>query len=78
MTIRKLTIASLKMFVRNKQSLFFTLFMPFLFIGIFGVIGFDKPQSIDLGIVTQSPSPSTQTFLNSLGNISAFNGCVLV
>lgn len=72
MTIRKLTIASLKMFVRNKQSLFFTLFMPFIFIGIFGLIGFDKPQTIDLGLVTNTPSVSTKTFLDSLGNISAF------
>jgi ABC-2 type transport system permease protein len=73
MTTRKLTLATLKMFVRNKQSLFFTLFMPFIFIGIFGLIGFDKPQTIDLGIVTSSPSASTQTFVDSLGNISAFH-----
>ncbi len=72
MTIRKLTIASLKMFVRNKQALFFTIFMPFIFIGIFGLIGFDKPQTIDLGIVTQNPSPATQSFVESLNDISVF------
>ena len=40
MTTWKLTISTLKMFVRNRQSLFFTLIMPFIFIGIFGLIGF--------------------------------------
>lgn len=73
MTIKKLTISSLKMFVRNKQALFFTIFMPFLFIGIFGLIGFDKPQTIDIGIVTSKPSPATQTFVESLEKISAFH-----
>lgn len=73
MTIRKLTFATLKMFVRNKQSLFFTLFMPFIFIGIFGLIGFDKPQTIDLGIVANQPAPATQQFLDSLKEISAFH-----
>ncbi|MEK7570374.1 MAG: ABC transporter permease [Patescibacteria group bacterium] len=72
MTIRKLTAASLKMFIRNKQALFFTLFMPFIFIGIFGLIGFDKQQTIDLGIVTSHPSPTTQAFVDALGKVSIF------
>ena len=73
MTIKKLTISSLKMFVRNKQALFFTLFMPFIFIGIFGLVGFDKPQTIDIGVVTNAPSPATKTFVEALGKISAFH-----
>ncbi len=72
MTIRTLTVASLKMFLRNKQSLFFTLFMPFIFIGIFGLIGFDKPQKIDLGIVTDQPSAATTKFLDTLNTIETF------
>ncbi len=73
MTIRTLTAASLKMFVRNKQALFFTLFMPFIFIGIFGLIGFDKPQQIDLGIVTDKPAAATAAFVESINNIEAFH-----
>ncbi len=72
-TVFTLTLSTLKMFVRNKQSLFFTLFMPFIFIGIFGLIGFDKPQKIDLGVVTGNPSAATKSFVDSLGNISAFH-----
>lgn len=69
MTTRKLTIASIKMLVRNKQALFFSLFMPFIFIGIFGLIGFDKTPAIDLGIVTSQPTPSTIQFIDSLDKI---------
>ncbi len=69
MTTRKLTWASIKMLVRNKQALFFTLVMPFIFIGIFGLIGFDKTPTIDLGVVTVKPTPSTAQFIDSLGKI---------
>ena len=35
-TIYKLTIASIKMFLRSRQALFFSLFMPFVIMFIFG------------------------------------------
>ncbi|HVZ76200.1 MAG TPA: ABC transporter permease [Candidatus Paceibacterota bacterium] len=65
-TIYKLTIASLKMFVRSRQALFFTLFMPFIIMLVFGYIGFDKPQLSDVGIVTHSPAASTQQFIDQV------------
>lgn len=70
MTTRKLTIAALKMLIRNRQALFFTLIMPFIFIGIFGLIGFDKAPVIDLGVVTSHPSAPTVQFVDSLKKIS--------
>jgi hypothetical protein len=51
-TTYKLTIASIKMFLRSRQALFFTLFMPFMIMLIFGYIGFDKPPVVDVGLVT--------------------------
>lgn len=73
MTIRALTIAALKMLVRNRQALFFTLVMPFIFIGIFGLIGFDKPATIDLGIVTSKPTAATTQFIGTLEKIDALH-----
>lgn len=72
-TTPKLTVAAIKMFVRNRQALFFTLIMPFIFIGIFGLIGFDKPQQIDLGIVKNNPSAATEGFLASLDKIDVLH-----
>lgn len=73
MTTRKLTIAAMKMFVRNRQALFFTLFMPFIFIGIFGLIGFDRVPKIEIGVVTQQPDQPTKQFISSLEKVEAFD-----
>lgn len=72
-TILKLTSSSIKMFLRNRQSLFFTLFMPTVIMTIFGVIGFDKVPQIEIGIVANSPTPATQQFLDQLKQVSAFD-----
>lgn len=71
-TIYKLTIASIKMFVRSRQALFFTLFMPLMIMLIFGYIGFDKPTSIDVGLVTHSPNQSTAQFIDSVKKLPTF------
>lgn len=67
-----LTIAAMKMFVRNRQALFFTLFMPLVIMLIFGAIGFDRVPKIDLGVVTANPTPATQQFIDQLKGVSAF------
>lgn len=72
-TLRVLTIASIKMFLRNKQALFFTLFMPIIIMTIFGLIGFDRPQTIAVGVVTTNPTESTKEFVGTLSDIDAFN-----
>jgi ABC-2 type transport system permease protein len=71
-TIYKLTIASIKMFVRSRQALFFTLFMPLMIMLIFGYIGFDKPTSIDVGLVTHSPNPATAQFIAEVKKLPTF------
>lgn len=73
MTTRTLTLSAIKMFVRNKQALFFTLIMPFIFIGIFGLIGFDRAPKIDVGVVTNQPDEPTKQFIESLSQVSVFS-----
>lgn len=67
-----LTRSSMKMFLRNKQALFFTLFIPIVIMTIFGLIGFDTVPKINVGIVTATPQQSTTAFIEDLKNISAF------
>lgn len=50
-TLYKLTIANIKMYFRNKQALFFTLFFPFTVIAIFGVLDFAKFSTSKIGMV---------------------------
>ncbi|MBI4426542.1 MAG: ABC transporter permease [Candidatus Kerfeldbacteria bacterium] len=72
-TTVKLTSSSIKMFVRNRQAVFFTLFVPIIIMTIFGLIGFDSVAKIDVGLVTGTPSPPTQQFVDRLQGISAFD-----
>ncbi len=72
-TTFKLTIAALKMFLRSRQALFFTLFMPFFIMIIFGYIGFDKPQKIDVGLVVQNPTEQTQKFIDQIKEFQTFS-----
>ncbi len=71
-TTATLTQSTLKMFFRNRQALFFTLIMPFIFIGIFGLIGFDKVPKINVGIVANHPDQPTEAFIQTLGKFDAF------
>lgn len=68
-TILTLTKATMKMLVRNRQALFFTLFTPLLIMTILGLIGFDKAPSYDIGVASINPQPTTQQFI---GQIKAF------
>lgn len=72
-TTFKLTVAALKMFLRSRQALFFTLFMPFFIMIIFGYIGFDKPQKIDVGLVVSNPTAQTQQFIDQIKKFETFN-----
>ena len=71
-TAYKLTIASIKMFIRNRQALFFTLFFPFMIMIIFGYIGFDKPPKIDVGLVTHNTTPATEAFVSKIKEFPTF------
>ena len=66
-----LTIASLKMFVRNRQALFFSLFMPLMILLIFGSMNFDKPSQMHIGLVTHDPTAATAQFLQGIRAVEA-------
>ena len=61
------------MFLRNRQALFFTLFMPLFIMLIFGYIGFDKPQKIDVGLVIEQPNEQTTQFVEVVRQFPTFN-----
>lgn len=60
------------MFVRNKQAIFFTFFMPLVFMMVFGLIGSDKIAKVDIGVVANSPSESNQQFIDTIKKIPTF------
>ena len=71
-TFLALLKASVVMFVRNKQALFFSFFMPVVIMGIFGLVGFDKTQQYDVGIVVNAPAPQTAAYIEQLKSFGLF------
>jgi ABC-2 type transport system permease protein len=64
-----LTIASVKMFLRDRTALFFTFFFPLAIMGLFGVIHFDNFSKANLAVVDQSGSPISAGFIEGLRKI---------
>ena len=71
-TTLKLTSASVKMFLRNRQALFFSFFTPLVIMVIFGYIGFDRAPKIEVGLAVQNPNSGTAQFVDQLEQFPAF------
>ncbi len=68
-----LTIASLKMFFRNRQALFFSLLLPFLIMYIFGVLRFDAFSRVDVGIVDEARNAASSALVRGLEGTGVFD-----
>lgn len=69
MTIIKLTLASIKMFYRDKSALFFTLFLPILFMTIFGLADFGKFANVKIGVIDNAQTEESKKLIENLDNI---------
>jgi ABC-2 type transport system permease protein len=65
----KLTAASIKMFFREKEAVFWTIFLPLFMVILFGLVRFD-PQRIALGFVNQAGAKSEE-LRKSLKSVTA-------
>lgn len=70
MIVLKLTIASLKMTFRNKQFFFFSLFLPLIIMGIFGIMDFDRMGNASVGVVDLAHNQASTTFLDALTKVT--------
>ena len=55
-----LTIASLKMYYRNRQAIFWTLVLPLMFIVIFGLLNFGAFSTVNMGLVDEADTPASE------------------
>ncbi len=70
--LMSLTGASVKMYFRNRTAVFFTLFIPVIFILIFGVLNFGGGGSIGIDVTNHSQSPLANQFVSQVKKIQAF------
>lgn len=61
-----LTIASLKMYFRNRQAIFWALFFPMLIMLIFGLLNFDQFSPPDVGFVDNARNTASTTFRDTI------------
>ncbi|MBI2773105.1 MAG: ABC transporter permease [Chloroflexi bacterium] len=59
----------LRAYVRDRSALFFTFFLPFLFMIIFGFLNFGSLGRVDVGIVDEAGNPDSERFVQSLAQI---------
>ena len=62
-----LFMASVKMFVRNRTALFFSLFLPLVIMLIFGVLNFEGSTTISLGVVDEARNDASAALIEGLG-----------
>jgi len=56
-----LFVASGKMFIRDRSAVFFSLLIPLLIMLIFGVLNFGAAAELDVGVVDEADTASSQT-----------------
>lgn len=56
----------LKIFVRDRQAMFFSLFFPLVFMFVFGFIGGQEPDPVRVGVVNHSGDALAAEFIASL------------
>lgn len=62
--------ASVKMFVRNRIALFFSLFLPFVIMLIFGVLNFEAATTVALGVVDEAKTDASAALIDGLREYS--------
>ena len=62
--------ASVKMFVRNRIALFFSLFLPFVIMLIFGVLNFEAATTVALGVVDEAKTDASAGLVDGLREYS--------
>lgn len=68
-----LTIANLKMIIRNRQALFWALAFPLIFVTVFGLFRLDEPPTIDLLVVDNSRDDMSRALIRNLGELERFH-----
>ena len=62
----------LKIFSKDRQAIFFTMFFPVVFMGIFGFLNTDEEDPMEIGVIDNTNSAFGADFIEVLGSNSLF------
>ena len=68
-----LSYVFLKIFLRDRQSIFFSLFFPIIFMTVFGFVGNAGQEPVELGVVNNSGADVAERFVSQLREDPLFN-----
>ncbi len=68
-----LTVASLKMWFRDRQAIFWTFFLPLVIMIIFGVLNFGDLGKVDLGVIDQAQNEASRRLVGGLEGMETFD-----
>lgn len=68
----RLMLLLLRAYVRDRTALFFSFFLPFLFMVIFGTLNFGAAAEADLGLVDLAQNGDSQRFVDTIAHIDTF------
>ena len=67
-----LFLASVKMFVRNRLAVFFSLFLPLVIMLIFGVLNFEGGGSVSVGLVDEADTEVSRALVGAIESVDTF------
>jgi len=67
-----LFVASVRMFVRNRAAVFFSLFLPLIIMLIFGVLNFEGGTTIQLGLVDDADTEMSRSLVSAIAEVESF------
>ena len=65
----RLTLLILRAYLRDRSALFFSFFVPFLLMVIFGFLNFGSLGRVDIGIVDDARNTDSERFISTLGQV---------
>ena len=68
-----LTRASMRMWFRDRQAIFWTFFLPLVLITIFGLLDFGSFTTMDLGIVDKADNEASRNLTKTIKALGAFD-----
>ncbi len=68
-----LTRASMRIWFRDRQAIFWTFFLPLVLISVFGLLDFGAFRTVDIGIVDKSNNEASRDLIADIRTLDAFD-----
>ena len=70
--LRVMTLTFLRIFSRDRQAIFFSLFFPLVLMGVFGLVGSSEDDPFTLGVVDQANNDLAARFTDAIDTHARF------